>query len=128
MVQSKEGKLFASVDGDLVEVVLSDKASLAQVSAPSKQPETDRCQIPYELAEGVYAVGSGSSGVAPALAVMGAAYAAIMLISAATIRRPAPGYCPPGWTPPSHPGSVSGSAYTQYRPQVLTLRPHGPWS
>mmetsp|Transcript_4279 Transcript_4279/g.15782 ORF Transcript_4279/g.15782 Transcript_4279/m.15782 type:complete len:442 (-) Transcript_4279:36-1361(-) len=59
----------------------------------------DVAKLSHDLAEGVYVVGTGSTGAAPALAVMGGAYLATMLASAFAIRRPAPGYKPDGWEP-----------------------------
>ena len=48
---------------------------------------------------GLYLVGTGSTGVAEALMTMGAAYFTIMLTAALTLKRPAPGYVPEGYTP-----------------------------
>ena len=46
-------------------------------------------------------VGSGSTGVTPALAAIGTVYGANILLAAWLIRRPAPGYTPPGYNPPA---------------------------
>ncbi|CAM9966413.1 unnamed protein product [Scytosiphon promiscuus] len=78
-----EGKMFAKTATGLVEVVSVNAAELAR--------------LPYDLAEGVYVVGTGSTGAAAALGVCaGALYSAIMLTSAMTIKTPAPGYKVPG--------------------------------
>lgn len=52
-----EGKLFAETASGLVEVVSVNAAELAR--------------LPYDLAEGVYVVGTGSTGAAAALGVCG---------------------------------------------------------
>lgn len=52
-----EGKLFAETASGLVEVVSVSTAELAR--------------LPYDLAEGVYIVGTGSTGAAAALGVSG---------------------------------------------------------
>jgi MFS family permease len=75
---SKDGKLFAQVDGNLIEVVKANAADLAK--------------LPYDLAEGYYAVGTGSTGAAPTLLICGGLYFATMLASSLAIRRPHEGY------------------------------------
>ncbi|CAB1098230.1 unnamed protein product [Ectocarpus sp. CCAP 1310/34] len=82
-----EGKLFAKTASGLVEVVSVNSSELAR--------------LPYDLAEGVYVVGTGSTGAAAALGVCGALYGGIMLASAMTIKSPAPGYKVPGLPAPS---------------------------
>ncbi|CAN0446436.1 unnamed protein product [Hapterophycus canaliculatus] len=77
-----EGKMFAKTATGLVEVVSVNTAELAR--------------LPYDLAEGVYVVGTGSTGAAAALGVCGALYSAIMLTSAMTMKTPPPGYKVPG--------------------------------
>lgn len=52
-----EGKLFAETASGLVEVVSVNSSELAR--------------LPYDLAEGVYVVGTGSTGAAAALGVCG---------------------------------------------------------
>lgn len=90
------GKQFASVGGQLQEVVYATTSELAK--------------LPYDgLAEGFYLVGSGNTGVASALGVMGAIYASTIVSSALMIRRPAPGYVPAGWTPPPGVAANSGN-------------------
>lgn len=53
----KEGKLFADTASGMVEVVSVNSAELAR--------------LPYDLAEGLYAVGTGSTGAATALGICG---------------------------------------------------------
>jgi len=50
--------------------------------------------------EGVYAVGTGSIGVAQTFMVLGLLYFVVMLIAAFSYRIPAAGWLPAGWTPP----------------------------
>lgn len=80
-----DGKLFATVDGALVEVVNATTAELSKIS--------------YTLPEGLYVVGSGSSGAAEALAIMGAAYFTSMMVGALTMRSPHPSYKVDGLLP-----------------------------
>lgn len=82
-ITSKEGRLFTEVAGELKEVVIATGSDVAKLS--------------HDLSEGVYVVGSGSTGAAPALAVMGGLYLATMVGSAFAIKRPAPGYKPAGF-------------------------------
>lgn len=74
----QDGKLYVSVDGTDVEVVLAGAAELAK--------------IPYALAEGFYVVGSGSTGAAEALAIMGAAYFTVIMSSALMLKAPHSNY------------------------------------
>ncbi|RYG65939.1 MFS transporter, partial [archaeon] len=76
-----EGKLYASLHGDLLEVVKVTSHELQKLSL----------QIP----EGLYVVGTGSTGAAEALAVMGGAYFSIMMLSALSIKTPPTSYIPP---------------------------------
>lgn len=52
-----EGKMFADTAAGMVEVVSVSSAELAR--------------LPYDLAEGVYVVGTGSTGAAAAIGVSG---------------------------------------------------------
>jgi hypothetical protein len=76
----RDGRLYADVSGQLQEVVYANSADIAKLS--------------YDLSEGYYVVGTGNTGAAKAMFVMGIGYLAIMLTSAYVIRRPAPGYVP----------------------------------
>merc|ERR1719145_171932 len=89
------GKQFANIGGQLQEVVYATTSELAK--------------LPYDnLAEGFYLVGSGNTGVASALACMGAIYAGTILSSALMIRRPTPGYIPAGYVPPENATVTTG--------------------
>jgi len=88
------GRQFAKVGGTLQEVVYATASDLAK--------------LPYEgLAEGFYVVGTGNTGVTGALATIGAVYGANMLLASLLIRRPSPGYLPPGYTPPTVEGGAN---------------------
>lgn len=90
------GKLFATVGGELKEVVYATGADLAK--------------LPYEnLVEGFYVVGTGNTGVAAALSTMALIYGTTIFTSAAILKKPHPTYVPEGWTPPA---ASSSSALT----------------
>ena len=57
--------------------------------------------LPGRLQAGVYAVGTGSSGVAETFVVLGVGYFLVMIAAAFSYRLPAPGWKPAGWEPPS---------------------------
>lgn len=76
-----DGRIFADVNGAMVEVVQAGATELAK--------------LPYTLSEGLYVVGSGSSGAAEALAITGTAYFGIMLASALAFKKPHPSYVAP---------------------------------
>ena len=79
------GRIMAEVGGNSVEVVLATAGDIAQLS--------------QQLAEGYYVVGTGDTGAASTLAVLGCCYFGTMLTSAFTMHRPDPGYKPAGWEP-----------------------------
>ena len=73
-----DGKMFATIDGKLIECVQAGAAELAK--------------LPPGFSEGLYAVGTGSTGAAEALAVMGAGYMAVILASSLAMKNPHPSY------------------------------------
>ena len=81
VTQVKDGRLLADVNGALVEVVSAGSTELAK--------------IPYTLSEGLYVVGSGSTGATEALAVMGGAYFSVMMAAALAFKKPHPTYVAP---------------------------------
>jgi len=95
-LQTLDGKLFAEVNGRAVEVVEALSADIAR--------------LPYDLAEGLYIVGSGSTGAAEALAVLGGAYFAIILGSALTLKKPHSSFVPEGFNPVPTTDSKGGAA------------------
>mmetsp|Transcript_11957 Transcript_11957/g.19970 ORF Transcript_11957/g.19970 Transcript_11957/m.19970 type:complete len:715 (-) Transcript_11957:1332-3476(-) len=88
----QDGKMFADVNGQMVEVVKAGAADLAK--------------LPYDLSEGLYIVGSGSTGAAEALAIMGGAYFVTILASAFALRSPHPSYAPP----PTNPAAATSTS------------------
>ncbi|CAM9220897.1 unnamed protein product, partial [Laminaria digitata] len=78
----KGGQMFADTASGMVEVVSVNAAEMAR--------------LPYDLAEGLYVVGSGSTGAAAGLGICGALYGAVMLTASMVIKSPAPGYKVPG--------------------------------
>ena len=83
---TQAGRRFAEVAGKLQEVV---------VVAPN---EVHRMIV--EGPAGVYALHTGSVGVAQTFFTMGVIYFTVMMISAFAYRVPAAGWQPEGWTPP----------------------------
>jgi hypothetical protein len=79
-----DGKLFVNLNGEMVQVVQAMASDLAK--------------LPYSLSEGLYVVGSGSTGAAETLAVLGAGYFAVILASSLALRTPHPSFTPDGLT------------------------------
>ena len=83
---TRAGKRFIEVSGELKEVVIIGVNDLADMIVPGP--------------EGVYLVGSGSTGVAQTFITLGIIYFVVMMIAAFAYRVPAEGWIPAGWTPP----------------------------
>ena len=68
----KEGKLFADTASGMLEVVSVNAAEMAR--------------LPYDLSEGLYVVGTGSTGAAEALGICGAllCYLPLLIFSYST--------------------------------------------
>jgi MFS family permease len=106
-ITSQEGRLFAldSVTGKMKEVVKVNASDLAK--------------LPYDLAEGYYAVGTGATGAAEALAICGGSYLGIMLLSSMFLKRPAPGYTPSAsGAPASSQASTTSNTQPVAQPQT----------
>jgi len=84
---TEAGKRFADITGDLVEVVIVGANDVANMMVPGP--------------EGVYIVGTGSTGVGQTFVALGIAYFIVMLIAAFAYRLPAADWHPEGWTPPN---------------------------
>ena len=82
-LKTEGGRRFVEVAGQLREVVLISANDVSQMLVPG--------------APGVYAVDTGSIGVAETFFVLGAVYFCIMMIAAFSYRVPAPGWKPAGW-------------------------------
>ena len=61
----------------------------------------EAAKLPQPAREGVYVVGTGSSGVAQTFVILGVGYFLVMLLAAFSYRLPAQQWVPEGWTPPS---------------------------
>jgi len=83
---TQAGKRFAEIAGELKEVVIVGANDLANMIVPGP--------------EGVYLVGTGSTGVAQTFVTLGIIYFVVMMIAAFAYRVPAEDWQPAGWTPP----------------------------
>ena len=83
---TQAGKRFAEVAGELKEVVIVGANDVAGMIVPGPQ--------------GVYLVGTGTTGVAQTFVTLGIIYFVVMIIAALAYRVPAEGWRPTGWTPP----------------------------
>jgi len=91
-ILTEGGRQFAQIGGDLTEVVYASTADLAK--------------LPFQgLAEGYYAVGTGSTGVGLAYGTLGAIYTSLILASSLGLRRAPLDFKPAGWNPVSTDGS-----------------------
>lgn len=83
---TQAGQRFAEVAGRLTEVVVVGANDVAAMLVPGP--------------EGVYVVGTGTTGVAPAFFVLGILYFIVMMIASFAYRVPPADWKPAGWTPP----------------------------
>lgn len=83
---TEAGRRFAERAGEQVEVIVVGAGEVAGMLVPGP--------------EGVYVVGTGSTGVAETFMVLGLLYFIVMVIAAFSYRVPAEGWTPEGWTPP----------------------------
>ena len=136
---AERAQRFAEPSADVASgLFANDPASLSRMdqiaaASPSSSLEgavevvtanaSDLAKIPYDLAEGVYVVGTGNSGAAAALGCMGATYLCMMLASAATIRKPHPSYVPDGYTPPEPAEDGSGGEQLNLNPRNAIRTP-----
>jgi MFS family permease len=100
------GEVHTTTDGGILYATSSAGDVVAAVQATS----ADLAKISGDLATGLYAVGSGSTGAAEALAVAGVVYAATLSACALAICRPRTGWLPAGYSPP--PASVDTPSLT----------------
>ena len=80
---TEHGRQYAEVGGEWLEVVVAGAADVSRMIVPG--------------AEGVYVVGTGSTGAALTFFALGVAYFSIMLAAALSFRLPAEGWKPSGW-------------------------------
>jgi len=82
-VENKDGALYAANSaGDLFEVVVAAASDVKQLG--------------HGLAEGVYVVGSGQTGVVPTMLTLAASYWVACAFASAMVRLPEPGWWPEG--------------------------------
>ncbi|MFA5121756.1 OFA family MFS transporter [Zavarzinia sp.] len=81
------GRRLAEVGGAMKEVVVIGAAEAAKLALPGQ--------------EGVYVVGTGSTGAVQTFLVLGVGYFVVMMIAAFSYRVPRDGWLPRGWTPPA---------------------------
>jgi len=104
---TEAGRRFAEVGGQLKEVVVAGAAELAALPVDG-------------LAEGVYVVGTGSTGAASAFMTLGAAYFTVMTAGAFSYRVPAKDWAPAGWTPPVVSDDKSDGMVTRHHVHIDT--------
>ena len=85
ILTTSAGKRFASISGQLREVVIVGPKDVSQMLVPGP--------------EGVYVWGTGQVGVAETFLVLGILYFLIMVLAAWTYRIPPEGWRPQGWNP-----------------------------
>lgn len=94
---------------DAVKLVTEGGRRLAEVGGQMREVVVvgpgDVTSMIVEGAQGVYVVGTGSTGVAETFFVLGAAYLVVMLIAAFSYRVPADDWKPEGWEPPTEEAS-----------------------
>jgi MFS family permease len=83
---TRRGRRLVEVAGAMKEVVVVGANDVAGMIVPGP--------------EGVYVVGTGSTGAAQTFFTLGAVYFVVMVIAAFSYRVPAEGWTPRGWTPP----------------------------
>jgi len=83
---TESGRRFVERAGEQLEVVVVGANEVTGMLVPGP--------------EGVYVVGTGSTGVAATFMVLGLLYLVVMLIAAFSYRVPADDWVPEGWTPP----------------------------
>ncbi len=87
VTKAVDGRLFVELNGTMQEVVNATAGDLAK--------------LPYQLNEGLYLVGTGNTGAAEALMVMGSVYFTLIFSSALTLKKPHPSFVPSGMATPA---------------------------
>ncbi len=82
---TENGRRFVEMAGDKVEVVVATAKDMANMPLPGP--------------EGVYIVGSGSTGAASVFLTLGIVYFVVMVIAAFSFRVPPADWKPAGWNP-----------------------------
>jgi MFS family permease len=99
-VVQREGAYFATVDQRGTSVIVLSSKEAAALSRPAT--------------EGVYVVGTGSTGVAETFVTLGLGYFCVMIAAGFSYRLPAADWLPIGWTPPTQAAAARSmiSSYT----------------
>ena len=87
---TETGSRVAEVSGELREIVVATAADISKLGLDT-----------LDLQEGVYLVGTGSSGAAETFVTLGCTYFSTMLLASFLYRVPKDGWKPDGWQPPS---------------------------
>lgn len=95
----EEGRYYANTKQGRLPVLVISSAEAAALAQPAR--------------EGVYVVGTGSSGVAETFVVLGAGYFAVMLLAAFSYRLPAAKWLPEGWSPPTEQAAAKSMISTR---------------
>ncbi len=90
---TEDGKRFATVDGQKIEVVVATDKDVEKFNALARSEDA-------KITAGVYAVGTGNSGTFATFTTLGLLYLVVMIIAAFLYRVPAENWKPEGWTPP----------------------------
>ena len=116
-VQNRDGALYAAdASGKLVEVVVAAASDVKQLG--------------HSLAEGVYVVGTGQTGVVPTMLTLAATYWVACAFASSAVRLPAVGWWPEGATAKStedanlmNAGQIESVDYNQalFTPQYYLL-------
>jgi MFS family permease len=106
ILEHLNGKLYTNYNGNLVEVVEALSSDLAK--------------LPYDLQEGLYLVGSGSTGATEALGILGLTYFTVLFGSSLVLRRPHLSYAPAGTAPVSN-TAASGPTLTPAPSPVIDV-------
>ncbi len=100
---NEAGRRLADVAGQLREVVVVGASEAAAMVQPGPQ--------------GVYVVGTGSTGVAETFFALGVVYFVVMIGAAFSYRVPAEGWTPPGWVPPKE-DEAAGKMITRHHVDI----------
>ena len=111
-IQNVDGKLFAETAGQLREVVVANSSSVASWADEG-------------LVEGVYAVGTGSTGLVETMATLGSVYCLGMIACSFVYKLPPPGYSPTSNLPSTEKGNEKEVYITTHNvsPQVASRTP-----
>jgi MFS family permease len=102
-----DGNMYVDINGKAVQVVEAMTADVAKLSV--------------KLPEGLYVVGSGSTGAAETLAVLAAGYFSVMLASSLALKTPHSSYVPPIAAPSLKPLGADAGIAPAAPPKVVDV-------